>query len=94
MGIIVTWTTVRHNFATSGESNFPVLSLERGRVMASLGSFAGVFFAGLLVGQAALILFLSLVRQSSGEPERSAPLATEHDETPEPMPTALIWGEL
>jgi hypothetical protein len=89
-GIIVTWTTVRHNFATSGESNSPVLSLERGRVMASLGSFAGVFFAGLLVGQAALIVVLSLVRQNSGEPERSASLAAEHDEAPEAMPMALV----
>jgi hypothetical protein len=50
--------------------------------MASWGSFAWGFLAGLLVGQVTLVFFLALVRQGSAvEIVNSPPLAAGH-ETP------------
>jgi len=58
--------------------------------MASWGSFAWGFFAGLFLGQATLVFFLALVRQGNTEPvaEDSPPLAAEHETlTPSPSRT-------
>jgi hypothetical protein len=53
------------------------VSLDRGCIMASWGSFAWGFFAGLLVGEMTLGFFLALVRQGRGvEIVESPPLAT------------------
>ena len=53
------------------------VSLDRGCNMASWGSFAWGFFAGLLVGEVTLGFFLALVRQGSAvETVKSPPLAT------------------
>jgi hypothetical protein len=49
--------------------------------MASWGSFALGFFAGLLVGEVTLFFFLTLVRQDSAVEivEKSPPLAAGHE---------------
>jgi hypothetical protein len=49
--------------------------------MASWGSFAWGFFAGLLLGQVTLMFFLALVRQDDAEEvaEHSSPLAAERE---------------
>jgi hypothetical protein len=48
--------------------------------MASWGSFAWGFFAGLLVGEVTLFFFLAVVRQGSAvETVESPPLAAGHE---------------
>jgi hypothetical protein len=48
--------------------------------MASWGSFAWGFFAGLVVGEAALIFFLNFARQGiTVETVESPPLVTGHE---------------
>jgi len=62
--------------------------------MASWGSFAWGFFAGLFVGQATLFFFLALVRQGSAvEVAESPPIAAGH-ETFAPTTSSEVPAEL
>ena len=56
------------------------VSLDRGCIMASWGSFGCGFFVGLLVGEVTLLFFLAVVRQGNAvEGVKSPPLAAEHE---------------
>jgi hypothetical protein len=81
---------VRHSFATARECDGHRLAIDPGCIMASWGSFAWGFFAGLLVGEVTLVFFLNLVRHgSSGEIIESPPLAAGH-ETPAGQQSARV----
>jgi hypothetical protein len=60
------------------------LALTRGYVMASWGSFALGFLAGLLLGEVTLVFFLALVRRDSAVGAVESPPLTPDHETPAP----------